>query len=101
MRARDAILGRIRSSLTGEADQDAPSYELWPQGTWTAPTDLFACFADELHRVQGESKRFKSVGDAEQFLEKLHRELGKPRAIFVDHPTCRQLVQAIEGACFL
>jgi L-lactate dehydrogenase complex protein LldG len=101
MSARDGILGRIRTALAGEADCVAPNYELWPDGSWPATEDLFARFADELQRVQGESQRCKSVTEAQRFLQGLHREVGRPRAVFVDHPTCRELIHGVDGASSL
>src|SRR5262249_41980441 len=48
MSARDAILGRVRAALAGDPDVGPPpSYELWPQGTWPPPDDLFARFVEE------------------------------------------------------
>jgi L-lactate dehydrogenase complex protein LldG len=97
MSARDAILGRVRAALTGEPDSAAPTYELWPEGTWPAPDDLFARFADELQRVQGESKRCKTVEEARQFVQELRQGLGNPETICGVHPTCVQLVQGLAG----
>jgi L-lactate dehydrogenase complex protein LldG len=97
MSARDAILGRMRTALAGEPDSAAPSYELWPEGTWPAPDDLFSRFADELHKVQGESKRCKTIEEARQLIRELRQGLGNPEAIYVDHPTCVQLVQGAGG----
>jgi L-lactate dehydrogenase complex protein LldG len=101
MSARDAILGRIRTALAGEADCVAPNYELWPDGSWPATEDLLVRFANELQRVQGESRRCKSLAEAQRFLQELHRDLGRPRAVFVDYPNCRDLIHGVEGACLL
>ena len=101
MSARDAILGRILTALVGEADTIAPTYELWPAGTWKNPNDLFERFAEELQRVQGESKRYKSTTDARQYLQDLHQALGKPQTIFVDHPICRALLHDFENTSAL
>src|SRR5262249_23529127 len=49
----------------------------------------------------GESKRCKSTADARQYLQDLHQELGKPRAIFVDHPLCSDLLHDFEYASVL
>jgi L-lactate dehydrogenase complex protein LldG len=101
MSARDAILGRILTALVGEADTIAPTYELWPAGTWKSPNDLFERFAEELQRVQGESKRYKSTADAHQYIQDLHQALGRPQTIFVDHPICRDLLHGYENASVL
>ena len=101
MSARDAILGRVRAALTGEAGTIAPTYELWPSGTWQDPTDLFEQFAEELRRVQGESKRCNAIEAARGFLGELHKELGKPQTVCIDHPTCREAVQGFENAVVL
>lgn len=95
MSARDAILGRIRTALADEPETSAPSYELWPAGTWPPPSDLFARFAEELQRVQGEGKRFATLAEARQFLRELHEQLGAPRTVLVDQPLCRALCEGL------
>ena len=96
MSARDAILGRIRAALANDSDVGAaPSYDLWPEGTWAAPGDLFDRFVEELQRVQGEGHRFGNLDDAKRFLADLHRELGAPRTVLADHPACRALGESL------
>ncbi|HMF13978.1 MAG TPA: LUD domain-containing protein [Gemmataceae bacterium] len=96
MSARDAILRRVRAALDGDPDfGPPPSYELWPEGTWPPPDDLFARFVEELQRVQGEGRRFATVEDARQFVQALHAELGGPRTVVVDHPRCRAVGDAV------
>jgi len=92
MSARDAILGRIRAALASEPDAGAaPSYDLWPEGTWFAPGDLFDRFLEELQRVQGEGHRFENLEEAKRFLAELHRELGAPSTVLAENPACRAL----------
>jgi L-lactate dehydrogenase complex protein LldG len=95
MSARDVILGRIHAVLADEPETSAPRYELWPEGTWQPPNDLFARFAEELQRVQGESKRCATWAEARQLLRELHGQLGAPRTALVDHPLCRALGEAL------
>ena len=98
MSARDAILGRIRSALANDPDVGAvPSYDLWSEGTWAAPGDLFDRFVEELQRVQGEGHRFGNLDDAKRFLAELHRVLGMPRTVLAEHPACRLLVEQMPG----
>src|SRR5262249_44826555 len=97
--ARDAILGRIHAALTNEPEISAPTYDLWPAGTWQQPSDLFAYFTEELQRVQGESQRFPSMAEARQFLQALHAQVGSPRSVVVNHPLSRALAEGLPAAC--
>jgi L-lactate dehydrogenase complex protein LldG len=96
MSARDSILGRIRGALANEPDGGAaPSYELWPAGTWPAPGDLFNRFVEEIQRVQGSGHRFENLREAKRFVADLHGELGAPLTLLTDHPTCRVLGESL------
>jgi L-lactate dehydrogenase complex protein LldG len=98
MSARDAILGRVRAALTGEADAGPPAIqELWPAGTWDPPPDLFDRFVQELKLVQGEARRYGSMEEARQFLAELRGQLGSPRLAVVDHPECHAAVAGLQS----
>jgi L-lactate dehydrogenase complex protein LldG len=96
MSARDAILGRIRSALAGEPQTAQPQApDLWPAGSWTPPPDLFAYFAQELARVQGEAYRCVTLDEARQRVCDLFRELGEPATVVIDEERCRSATAAL------
>jgi L-lactate dehydrogenase complex protein LldG len=102
MSARDAILGRIRAALDGEPEAGPPPVQaLWPDGTWTPPTDLFGRFVEELQLVQGEARRCGSMDEVRQFLLELHDQLGSPKLAVVDDPLCRAAAEGLPGESVL
>ena len=91
MSSRDAILGRIRTSLAGAPPVDPPSAdEVWPRAR-PSRDEMARRFTEELEAIGGEVHRLGSIEKARGKLAELLDRSGWKTIAGVDRPLSREL----------
>jgi len=91
MSSRDAVLGRIRSAISGDPTSELPPVpEVWPRQNPSAD-QMAEQFAREMDVLGGEVYRFASMDEAAGKLAELVDAAGWQAIGGVDQPLCREL----------
>jgi len=101
MSSRDAILSRIRTSLSNEPDRQLPPIpEVWPVENPSVET-MVDRFTAELEAVTGEIHRCETMEAAAEKLSAIVEELDAESIGRTDHPLCDELVADLPPECFV
>ena len=101
MSSRDAILSRIRTSLSNEPDRQLPPIpEIWPVENPSIET-MADRFITELEAVTGEVHRCETMETAAEKLASIVEELDAEAIGRTDHVLCDELVADLPPECFL
>lgn len=101
MSSRDAILSRIRTSLSNEPDRQLPPIpEVWPVEN-PSVDKMAERFVTELEAVTGEVHRCETMEAAAEKLAEIVEGLDAEAIGRTDHALCDELVADLPPECFL